>query len=244
MVCPPILAADDPPEIVIGLIDTFSPDFYIHTYSPTIDHLMRQIPNRKFRFVELDYRNVKEQIRALHPDFLVTSASTYVDLIDSVGALQIASRARKGLVTPSQSVGSVFIVRNDSPIQNIAQMKGKKVAITAQTSFDGWLIALGEVANETSNPRNFFSSILETQYEIPDVASLVQMGLADVGVLPNCELETLVSQQRLRRDELRVLQPKNGPGECLRSTSLYPDVIFSSLPQADVSTVENVLIFV
>ena len=34
----------EPQKITIALVDTFSPDFYIHTYSPTLDQLIETLP--------------------------------------------------------------------------------------------------------------------------------------------------------------------------------------------------------
>lgn len=234
--------AENQPPIVIGLVDTFSPDFYIHTYSPTLDHLMKALPGRKFRFLELDYRDVEDEVRREKPDFLVTSASTYVGLIDTVGTLQIASRESKLSKDPSQAVASVFIVRQDSPIKNLEQSRNARVAITAQTSFDGWLIAQGEIARHGWNPHTFFSSELETQYGIPDVASFVKLKLADIGILPACELERLEQQHAIQAQDFRVIDAKPSTTACQRSTDLYPDVVFSSLPSADPETVRSVAI--
>ena len=36
-------AADARQEVTIGLVDTFSPDFYIHTYAPTLDNLILKV---------------------------------------------------------------------------------------------------------------------------------------------------------------------------------------------------------
>lgn len=35
-------------EVTIGLVDTFSPDFYIHTYAPTLDYLIEALPQYAF----------------------------------------------------------------------------------------------------------------------------------------------------------------------------------------------------
>lgn len=78
-------AAPAPSEITVGLVDTFSPDFYIRTYSPTLDHLIGSLSNHRFKFVEIDYRNVENDVRRLRPDFLVTSASIFATLMGSVG---------------------------------------------------------------------------------------------------------------------------------------------------------------
>ena len=42
-------AADARQEVTIGLVDTFSPDFYIHTYAPTLDNLIEALPQYAFR---------------------------------------------------------------------------------------------------------------------------------------------------------------------------------------------------
>ena len=88
--------------ITIGLFDTFSPDFYIRTYSPTLDHLLASLPEHRFRFVELDYRSVEADIERLHPDFLVTSGSLYAALMGSVGMHQVATRQPKTSPRPSE----------------------------------------------------------------------------------------------------------------------------------------------
>lgn len=75
-------AADARQEVTIGLVDTFSPDFYIHTYAPTLDNLIEALPQYAFRIVEIDFRHLNDDIARTRPAFLVTSASTFVSLIE------------------------------------------------------------------------------------------------------------------------------------------------------------------
>ena len=80
------VAAETRPEITVGLVDTFSPAFYIGTYAATLDHLTERLPQYRFHFVEVDYRNLQGVIERLKPNFLVPSASTFVSLIEPFGA--------------------------------------------------------------------------------------------------------------------------------------------------------------
>ena len=57
------VAAETRPEITVGLVDTFSPAFYIGTYAATLDHLTERLPQYRFRFVEVDYRNLQGEDR-------------------------------------------------------------------------------------------------------------------------------------------------------------------------------------
>ena len=229
----PALSAEpggEKPVVTVGLVDTFSPEFYIHVYSPTLDRLIETLPQYRFRFVELDWRHVSEDIARLRPAFLVTSASDFVSLIESSGAHQIAARRPKKSSDVARTDSSLFIVRESSSLRTLADAAGSRAAVTSKKSFDGWLIAAGEIARLTGSPDTFFSSVVETRYGIPDPALLVRMGIADVGVLGTCEYEALLSTGQIESGEFRILDEKPADGGCRRSTERYPGVVFSSLP--------------
>lgn len=241
---PQITRSAAPGVITIALIDTFSPDFYIHTFSPTVDGLMKALPKRKFRFVEIDPRNVPDGIDREKPDFIISAASTYVALVSSRGAHQIGTRISPTSNNVARSVGSTFVVRADSPFQSLADLEGKRIAVTDAASFEGWLIAQGELARQGLDPDDHFSEIIETQYGIPDVTTLVALSQAQAGVLPAGQYEQLIAAGVINATDLRVIAGRNGHVP-LSSTDLYPDAVFASLPQAspeDVSAVTVALL--
>lgn len=121
-------------------------------------------------------------------------------------------------------------------------MRGLRAAVSDLTSFDGWLIAEGEIAKRGADPEKYFSEMLETQYGIPDVASLVKLGIADVGVLGTCEYEELLRNGTISRRDFRILEEKPSDGGCVRSTDRYPDAVFSSLPNATSEMVRQITV--
>lgn len=228
--------------ITIGLVDTFSPDFYIHSYSPTIDHLKASLPEYRFRIVELDYRHVDADIESLRPDFLVTSASLYAELMGTVGTHQIATRNPKTSESPAHTVASTFIVKASNPARTLNDLKGKRIAASDKSSFDGWLIAQGELARQGLDPESHFTEVMETDYAVPDVATLVRIGAADAGVLSTCEYESLLKSGLIKTGEFHILAERPKDGGCVRSTDRYPDVVFSSLPWVNAETVREVTV--
>lgn len=108
-----VCAQEDKKSVVIGLIDTFSPEFYINTFSPTVDHLIETLPEFEFNIVEIDPQNIESEIKKYHPDFLISSASTYVSLMDSVGAHQVATKESKNSPDVTKTVASTFMVLHD-----------------------------------------------------------------------------------------------------------------------------------
>lgn len=240
MLCLSASAAE--PTLTIGLVDTFSPDFYINSYSPTIDHLKAAMPGYRFRIVELDYRQVDTDIDSLRPDFLVTSASLYAELMGTAGTHQIATREPKTSKSPAQTVASTFIVKASNPARTLNDLKGKRIAVSDKSSFDGWLIAQGELARQELDPESHFTEVIETDYAVPDVATLVRIGAADAGVLSTCEYESLLKTGLIKVGEFHILAERPKDGGCVRSTDRYPDVVFSSLPWVNAETVREVTV--
>ncbi len=241
---PSLAGSQEKPVITIALVDTFSPSFYINQYAPTLDKLMQSMSRYKFRVIEIDYRRVDKEIRELRPNFLVTSASTYASLMGSLGTQQIAALTPKTSKTPSETVASTFIVRADTPYQSIKDLKGKRVVISERRSFDGWQIALGELKRQRLGIDDFFGDVLETEYGMPDIASVVRIGFAEVGVLSTCEWESLLASGLISEDEFRILDEKPQAGGCRRSTERYPGVVFSSLPWTDPTAVRDATVAV
>lgn len=228
--------------VTVALIDTFGPDFYLETFVPTIEYLKKKLPQFNFKIVELDRSQLQKEIDRTKPDFFVSSAGDYVDLIDSKGTQQIVTKLRKDAKDVSASVGSAFFVKSErKDIQSLADLKGKRIAGTSPIDFDGWLIAMDELTKHGLEPEKFFNKTIFTEYNYPDPVTYVKVGQADVAVLPVCEFEKLVKDGQISAKDFRALNTKNQKNEaCLRSTDLFPDVVFSSMPSAPPSVVKSI----
>lgn len=228
--------------ITIGILDTIDPWFYVQTFGPTMEHLRKVIPQYEIKSVELSFEKLQKAIKAGELDFFIAPSGFFAYVAESAGARHIATRHPQGAKDPSKSVGSVFVVRaNDSRFNNLSDLVKVSVAATDSNSFDGWIIALGELLLQNLDPKKIFSGITYTGYGIPDVASMVLNKQVDVGILKTCDLEQFERDGTIAKGALRVLNPKNDSSiSCRVSTDLYPDVVFASLPKADSNLVKTV----
>ena len=228
--------------ITIGILDTIDPWFYVQTFGPTMEHLRKVIPQYEIKSVELSFEKLQKAIKAEELDFFIAPSGFFAYVAESAGARHIATRHPQGAKDPSKSVGSVFVVRaNDSRFNNLSDLVKVSVAATDSNSFDGWIIALGELLLQNLDPKKMFSGITYTGYGIPDVASMVLNKQVDVGILKTCDLEQFERDGTIAKGALRVLNPKNDSSiSCRVSTDLYPDVVFASLPKADSNLVKTV----
>lgn len=235
---------DTRPVVRIGLVDTFSPDFYIGTYAQTVQYLKKRLPQYRFESVELadDAELSAEQARDL--DFLVSSAGTFGVRGNELGMEHIVIRKRSDAQSASQSVAVVFVVRADNKqIRTLADMRHGRAAATTPSSFDGWLIALDAIAQAGFSPDDFFSSVQFTEFNYPDVISRVLVGQADVGVLTRCELENLEQQGVVDASAVRVVNGRDAADEpCRRSSDLYPAEMIAVFPHTDAVLAKEVTI--
>lgn len=238
------MPADTRPVVRIGLVDTFSPNFYIDTYAATIQYLKKRLPQYRFESVEFANDSALTRADAQGLDFLLSSAGTFGVRGKELGMEHIVMRKRSDVKNASRSVASVFVVRADNEqIRTLKDMRLKRAAATNPSSFDGWLIALDEIAQAGFSPERFFASVQFTEYNYPDVISRVLVGQADVGILTRCELEKLEQQGLVDSQSVKVINAKNDALEaCRRSSDLYPAEVIAVFPHTDAQLAKAVTI--
>ena len=227
----------------VGLVDTFTPNFYIDVYTPLIESLKKRLPQYTFVTNEIAHTEAGQVDVLAKQDFLIVSSHT-PRMVPEAGLQQIATLRRGRESDVSRSVGAVFVVPTDSPIQSLVDMKGRSVAASAPWTFEGWMIPMGEIASHGFDPETFFQEVTYTEWNFPDVITLVTTGMTDVGILSTCELEQAIRTGVVSDNALRIIgqRPQLAPGGCACSTDLYPDMIFASSPSVDPNIVKEVTV--
>ena len=225
----------------IAYLDSFSPDFYVSVYAPTVQYLKKALPQYHFESVEMRPPVTDTELAAEQPDFLFSSSGAYGLFAKSQSLDLLTVRASASDATPGPAAGSVFVVRADSYLHSIADMAEKKAAAAHAQAFSGWLTGLDRIAREGFDPKNFFSSVIFTDYGYPDILSRVTVGDADVGLVSLCELENAARRHSVDPSQLRVIGNLAEKGEaCARSTDLFPGAAVAAFPTAPAAAVKDV----
>ena len=197
----------------VGLVDTFTPNFYIDVYTPLIESLKKRLLQYTFVTNEIAHTEAGQVDVLAKQDFLIVSSHT-PRMVPEAGLQQIATLRRGRESDVSRSVGAVFVVPTDSPIQSLVDMKGLSVAASAPWTFEGWMIPMGEIASHGFDPETFFQEVTYTEWNFPDVITLVTTGMTDVGILSTCELEQAIRTGVVSDNALRIIgqRPQLAPG--------------------------------
>lgn len=131
-------AADtDKPVVRFGVIPRYNPMIMYRSYQPLMDYLTENTP---YRFELKLSRDYTEAVRFLQRgETHITSLGdvTYVEAQQGFGAVPIL----KPLNSQGQAFyTSIIIVREDSPIRSVAELRGKSFAFSSYHSTSGNLI--------------------------------------------------------------------------------------------------------
>lgn len=225
----------------LGYTTSLEPHYYINVVVPLLEQIKQQLPNQTIQSQEITFEQLNSSLDNDF-DFLLLSGAEAQML--SPTPLSLATLQLDQYHDLNHAIGSVFMVKANSPIHSFSDMKGKTVVATDEHSFEGWLIALNELIKSGIDPQHFFYSTHFTHWQFPDVLTLVQSGVKDVGVLSTCSLERAMAQGAITKEDFRIIAEKNlTSGEvCRRSTELYPGLQLLALSHVPPSLVKDVLI--
>ena len=235
------LSTNAAPTLRIAYLDSYSPDFYVSVYAPTVQYLKKTLPQYRFESVEMTPPVTDSELTSQHPDFFFASSGAWGLFAKSQSLDLLSVRAASSDASPGPAAGSVFVVRADSDIHSVADLAGKKAAAAHAQAFSGWLTGLDRIAREGFDPKTFFSSVLFTDYGYPDILSRVSVGDADVGLVSLCELENAARRHSVDPEKLRVIGNLAEKSEtCARSTELFPGAAVAAFPTTPAAAVKDV----
>lgn len=224
--------------IQIGYATSLDPALYIEAMVPLVQKIQETIPGVEVHTRELNFSGRTPDLANV--DFLLISGAE-TRMVGTDNPLVLATLGKSG-ADRSQSVGSVFVVNSSSAYRTLSDLRGRRVAANDANSFDGWIIAMNELAEEGFEWKNFFAQTYYTHWQFPDVLTLLSAGQVEVGILPTCALEKALAQGALQPGAVRVIHEKTlAPDECRRSTELFPGIQLVAMPHVPAGRVKAVL---
>lgn len=177
--------------VYFGVIPRYNPVIMYQNYQPIMDYLTRSTPYRFELKLARDYPEVVDHLR------------TGVTQVASLGDVTFAAASHgfgaKPILRPKNSVGnpdyfSLIVVRKESPIQDISQLKGKRFAFGNDHSTSGNLIPrlflfsqgvclddLGHYTN-LSTHTDVARAVLKGQYDAGAVKDVVAYRYQELGL--------------------------------------------------------------
>lgn len=148
------------------------------------------------------------------------------------GATWLATRKSPQAEDPARAIGGLVVARaDDDRFSVLEDTRTALVAAPSPQSFAAWISVLGELANVTPYPEQFFGKAHFTKSSGKAVVDRVLNGSSDIGILRTCEYEALLAQGVIPPGSLKIVGERQHAGfACKSSTALYPDLVFGARP--------------
>lgn len=229
-------ARAEPETVRVGVLAYLGSERAARDWEPTLAHLERAIPDRRFVTLPLDLPGMVLAVADRRVDFVITNPGSYVTLEARFAVTRIATLESGLPAFPIAAVGSTIIRRADQPaIRKLADLKGKRLAVVSTDAFGGFQIAWREMEEAGVNPFTDLAALVAVGFPMEGVVDAVRDGAADAGVLRACLLEELEAQGRIAPGAFVVVGERQSDGPqadappCRVSSRLYPDWPFARL---------------
>lgn len=220
----PVDAVAGPRESVrMGVVLYTEPAPNSEIVQATVSAICAKLKNYDVIIEKIARDDLEDAVKNGEVDIFLSSAGFYRRLV-GYGALALATAISPTYPDPNHSEGTAIVVRNTDPYDTVASLRGKRLVVTEINGFSGYQIPMGEIAGRGYDPDAFFRSVREVGggTHAIHVLDVLRDGGADVAFVKQCILESYVAKGRAAKDFFRVIEPTNQPGQCARSTQLYP----------------------
>lgn len=232
----PAHTLDNPDSIRVGVLAIRSAVAASAQYQPILDYLEAEL-DVPFTLVPLTQEEQFELVGAGELDFVFSNPLAAVQLrrLHDTEFLATLSRVNTGM-----EFGGLIIARADSGIENIEDIRGKRVACVAfETAAGGCNFQVMHLLERGVTPDEFgsFSEISSQD----NIVLAVLSGSEDVGFIRSGQLEKMLAEGTLiSLDEIQIVDRANDDFYFPHTTRLYPEWPFAALAETDRSVVESV----
>lgn len=206
-------------------------------YQPLVDYLNTKLDNRVVLEVltqeEMDEKIAKKQIdiATTNPTHFLVVRQQY-DLSGAIATLISVSDDNK----PTNKLAGVIIVRPESTIETMDDIKGKSISTPSLKHMGGFRAQVYELHENGVEINQKNNHIIQTRDSHQKVVEDVLLKKAEVGFIRDGILEDMIASGEIKGDDLRIIHEQKWADHPYRvSTRLYPEWPVFALPHTKES---------
>ncbi|WP_372931618.1 phosphate/phosphite/phosphonate ABC transporter substrate-binding protein, partial [Shewanella putrefaciens] len=155
-------------------------------WQPMMDYLSEQVPNSHFEVVPVDFNGMSSGLLSHDLQFIVTNPGQYLHLSNNFPLSWLATMKSRKHQGSTFTIGATIIVRADSPIRTLQDLRGKNVVATDPQALGGYQAAMGLLHKMGFLPEQFFGQVRFLGFPLEPLIYQVRDGSADAAIAPFC----------------------------------------------------------
>ncbi len=210
-------------------------------WDATAKHLSEKIEEYQFEIVALGFDAMKKSVAEGTIDFVLTNSVYYVDLEYHHGISRIATLINRdhGSMGLTRFGGVFFTQADNETIDELEDIKGKRVGAVDPLSFGGWIMAQYELHKQEIYQEDMLLTFYGSH---DDVVKAVIDGEVDIGTVRSDTLERMLEEDQLTMEQFRIVDRRSlRDFPYISSTALYPEWPFAKLAHTSRRLANDVL---
>ncbi|MBU0621774.1 MAG: PhnD/SsuA/transferrin family substrate-binding protein [Gammaproteobacteria bacterium] len=244
MIILPICSPAAETTVRIGVLSYRELDGVLFNWAEIQTKLAEAIPGYKFELSPMDGSHLHDAVSKGELGFVLTNSTQYVSLASDFGIQRIATIILPEAASPQKALGStVLTLAGRKDVNNLSDLRGKRVAIVANDAFGGYLAAARELLGAGVDLEAGDADLVYVGFPMSLAIDALSSNQADVAIVRTCLYEHLAKQGKLRLADFKVVSPRPEPGfKCIPSTQLYPDWPLAAARDMDLDLAKKVAV--
>ena len=224
----------------IGVLAFRGVESTVAEWQPLADYLSREVEGWRFELVPVTLVSAPEALGSGRLEFLVTNPGHYVSLARAFGLSPLATREKAGGL---MRFGVAIIVRADSGIYTLGDLRGKQVAAVSPEAFGGFQLGWHALMAQGIDPFTDLKPMDFMGFPHDKIIEAVIIDRVDAGIIRGGLLEKLAAEGRFSMDDFEVLNSNSQMDFPYRiSGELMPEWPFTVVPGVDKRLRESVVL--
>ena len=197
-------------------------------FAPLAAYLEKKI-GRRVVAIHVNTFDFVERAQRREFDLLQANGYIYIYVKEKIGGSLLAREVK---LDTGKDTGGLIVVRADSPVRALADLKGKKMVYGPVLSPGGYLAQYHTMISAGLDPEKTFGSytFLPGAWQHEKVVYSILYGAVDAGAVKVGDLEKMEAEGKVRRSDFRVIA----------ASAAVPNCTFFALPHVDADTAERV----
>lgn len=215
------------PTLRIGYMNCNSAEETLQRFAPLTRYLSEQL-GVPLEAVPVDTQDFEERFKAGEFTFTHTNSILYIILKHDYD-LQLLATEKRGQFG-SRTAGAI-VVRRDSPIKSLQELRGKRMIFGPQMAPTGYMAQYDLLLKAGLDPERDlgFSTIPQGSFKHEKLIYGVYLGAFDAAAAPVLDLETMTREGKIAADDFRILA----------QSEIIPYCTFGAAKTADSALVEK-----
>jgi len=208
-------------EIKIGVLALRGAPKVMEEWAATGEYLTGKM-GEPVTIIPLEFAAIEPMLKNGKIDFALANSAFFVEVEKLYGAKAVAMQINSADGRPVKEFGGVIFVRKDSPINNLADLKGKKFMVVKAFSFGGGQMAMRLLLQNGIDYRKDFAEFKEGGKH-DNVVLAVKNGAMDVGTVRTDVLEAMATEGKISMSDFKIINQVKDSFPFVHSTELYPE---------------------